>query len=64
MKTVIPELLGIEYPVIQKGGYGMVWNSRACRAVSEAGGLGIIGAGVHPLLGWKKQIHKVKEKTE
>lgn len=30
MKTVITELLGIEYPVIQ-GGMAWGWNSRACR---------------------------------
>ncbi|HVZ25424.1 MAG TPA: nitronate monooxygenase [Sediminibacterium sp.] len=44
----ITELLGIEYPIIQAG---MVWASgwKLARAVSDAGGLGIIGAGsMHP----------------
>lgn len=40
----ITELFGIEYPIIQAG---MIWASgwRLAAAVSEAGGLGIIGAG-------------------
>lgn len=40
----ITNLLGIRYPVIQAG---MIWNSghRLASAVSNAGGLGIIGAG-------------------
>lgn len=44
----ITELFGIQYPIIQAG---MVWASgwKLARAVSEAGGLGIIGAGsMHP----------------
>lgn len=44
MKTVITELLGIEYPVIQ-GGMAWVGTAELAAAVSEAGGLGIIGAG-------------------
>src|SRR5664279_2264943 len=41
-------LFGIRYPIIQAG---MVWNSgwRLASAVSNAGGLGLIGAGsMHP----------------
>ena len=44
----ICELFGIQYPIIQGG---MVWCSgwRLAAAVSEAGGLGLIGAGsMHP----------------
>lgn len=47
-KTRITELFGIEYPVIQGG---MVWISgwRLAAAVSNAGGLGLLGAGsMHP----------------
>ena len=40
----ITDLFGIKYPIIQAG---MIWASgwRLAAAVSEAGGLGIIGAG-------------------
>lgn len=44
MQNRITELFGIEYPIIQAG---MIWTSgwRLAAAVSNAGGLGIIGAG-------------------
>ena len=61
-KTRITELFGIEYPVIQGG---MVWISgwRHAAAVSNAGGLGLLGAGsMHPetLL---EHIQKMKAAT-
>ena len=44
MQSRLVELFGIQYPIIQAG---MVWVSgwRLASAVSEAGGLGLIGAG-------------------
>lgn len=44
MNSRVSELFGIQYPIIQAG---MVWVSgwRLASAVSEAGGLGLIGAG-------------------
>ena len=63
MKTVITELLGIDYPVIQ-GGMAWVGTAELAVAVSEAGGLGIIGAGGAPASWVEEQIHKVKEKTD
>ena len=63
MKTVITELLGIKYPVIQ-GGMAWVGTAELAAAVSEAGGLGIIGAGGAPASWVEEQIHKVKEKTD
>ena len=44
MKNSITDLFGIEYPIIQGG---MVWvsGSKLAAAVSNAGGLGLIGAG-------------------
>ena len=44
MKNRIAELFDIKYPIIQAG---MVWNSgwKLASAVSNAGGLGLIGAG-------------------
>ncbi len=44
MKTRVTELLGIEKPVIQ-GGMAWVATHELASAVSNAGGLGIIGAG-------------------
>lgn len=44
MRTAATELFGIQYPIVQAG---MIWCSgwRLASAVSNAGGLGIIGAG-------------------
>ena len=63
MKTAITELLNIEAPVIQGG---MAWVAEHClaAAVSEAGGLGIIGAASAPAQWVREQIRLVKEKTE
>ena len=47
MKTRITELLGIEYPIIQ-GGMAWVAEHNLAAAVSEAGGLGLIGAANAP----------------
>ena len=63
MKTRVTELLGIEYPIIQ-GGMAWVGTAELAAAVSEAGGLGIIGAGGAPASWVEDQIHKVKEKTD
>lgn len=59
----ICELFGIEKPIVQGG---MVWCSgwRLAAAVSNAGGLGLLGAGsMHPetLI---EHIHKMKEATD
>ena len=63
MKTRITELLGIEYPIIQ-GGMAWVAEYHLASAVSEAGGLGIIGAGGAPASFVREQIRKVKEITK
>lgn len=47
IKTKMTELLGIEYPVIQ-GGMAWVADAKLAAAVSEAGGLGLIGAANAP----------------
>jgi enoyl-[acyl-carrier protein] reductase II len=62
MKTQITELLGIEYPIIQAG---MVWVSgwKLASAVSNCGGLGLIGSGsMKPDL-LKEHIIKCKSAT-
>lgn len=63
MKTKITELLGSRYPIIQ-GGMAWVAEYHLAAAVSEAGGLGIIGAGGAPAAFVREQIQKVKELTD
>lgn len=63
MKTRITELLCIKYPIIQ-GGMAWIANGDLAAAVSEAGGLGTIGAGSAPAEWVRGQIRKVKELTD
>ena len=63
MKTRVTELLGIEYPIIQ-GGMAWVAEHHLAAAVSEAGGLGIIGAASAPAEIVREEIRKVKELTD
>lgn len=63
MKTRITELLGIEYPIIQ-GGMAWVATHQLAAAVSEAGGLGIIGAGGAPAAHVREEIQKAKALTD
>ncbi|MCD8035778.1 MAG: enoyl-[acyl-carrier-protein] reductase FabK [Clostridiales bacterium] len=63
MKTEITELLGIEYPIIQ-GGMAWVAEYHLAAAVSEAGGLGIIGTASAPADWVIDQINKTKELTD
>lgn len=63
MKSKICELLGVKYPIIQ-GGMAWVATYELAVAVSEAGGLGIIGAGGAPAEWVQEQIKKAKAATE
>ncbi|MCD8125113.1 MAG: enoyl-[acyl-carrier-protein] reductase FabK [Lachnospiraceae bacterium] len=63
MNTRVTELLGIEYPIIQ-GGMAWVADSQLAAAVSEAGGLGIIGSGSAPAEWVREQIRQVREITD
>lgn len=63
MRTELAKLLGIQYPVIQ-GGMAWVAEYHLAAAVSEAGGLGIIGAANAPTEWVREQIHKTRELTE
>lgn len=59
----ITELFGIKYPIVQGG---MIWNSgwRLASAVSNAGGLGLIGAGsMYPEV-LLEHIQKCKQATD
>jgi enoyl-[acyl-carrier protein] reductase II len=57
------QLLGIKYPIIQ-GGMAGVSESNLVSAVSNAGGLGTIGAGLLPETWLREEIRKTKEKTK
>lgn len=58
----ITDLFGIKYPIIQGG---MVWASgwRLAAAVSNAGGLGLLGAGSMPPEVLREHISKIKKAT-
>ena len=63
MKTKITTLFGIDSPVVQ-GGMAWVAESHLAAAVSNAGGLGIIGAASAPAEWVRMQIQEVKKRTE
>ena len=63
MKTKITEILGIEYPIIQ-GGMAWVAEHHLAAAVSNAGGLGIIGAASAPAEIVREEIQKCKALTD
>lgn len=63
MQNRITELLGIKFPIIQAG---MIWNSgwRLASAASNAGALGLIGAGsMYPEV-LREHIQKCKKATD
>ena len=63
MQTEVTRLLGIEYPIIQ-GGMAWVAEYHLASAVSNAGGLGLIGAASAPA-GWvREQIMEAKKLTD
>ena len=63
MKTKITEMLGIEYPIIQ-GGMAWVAEHHLAAAVSEAGGLGLIGGANAPGEVVREEIRKARELTK
>ena len=63
MHTRITDLLGIRYPIIQ-GGMAWVAEYHLAAAVSEAGGLGIIGAANAPAEWVREQIRETKKRTD
>ena len=63
MKTALTEILEIEYPIIQ-GGMAWVAEANLAAAVSNAGGLGIIGAGGADAKWVEDQIIKAKTLTD
>ncbi len=63
MNTEITKLLGIEYPIIQ-GGMAWVAEHHLAAAVSEAGGLGLIGAANAPADWVREQIRAARKLTD
>ncbi len=62
LQTRLCNILGIEYPIFQ-GGMAWVATGELAGAVSNSGGLGIIGAGNAPADVVKNEIRKVKQLT-
>ena len=63
MKTRITEILGIKYPIIQ-GGMAWVAEHNLAAAVSNAGGLGLIGAASAPAEVVREEIRECKKLTD
>ena len=63
MKTRITELLGIEYPIIQ-GGMAWVAEAHLAAAVSNAGGLGLLGGASAPAEVIRDMIRQCRELTD
>ncbi|HEY91403.1 MAG TPA: DUF561 domain-containing protein [Dehalococcoidia bacterium] len=63
LRTAVCDLFGIEHPVIQ-GGMAHLGTAELVSAVSNAGGLGIIGAGYYRPDWVRRQIHLTRESTD
>ena len=63
IQSKLCEMLGIQYPVFQ-GGMAWIADGKQAAAVSEGGGLGIIGAGNAPASYVREQIGVVRSRTD
>jgi enoyl-[acyl-carrier protein] reductase II len=63
IRTALCDLLDIRHPIIQ-GGMAWVATAQLAAAVSEAGGLGVIGAGNAPTEWVAGQIYDVRQSTD
>ena len=63
MQTDITKLLGVEYPIIQ-GGMAWVAEHHLAAAVSEAGGLGLIGGANAPADVIRNEIREARKLTD
>lgn len=63
MKTALTELLRIDYPIVQ-GAMAWVADADLAAAVSNAGGLGIIGTGHDSAQVVKEKVEAMKAKTD
>lgn len=62
MRTPVCDLLNIEFPILQ-GGMAWLGTAELVSAVSQAGGLGFIGAGNAPADWVRQQIRATRERT-
>lgn len=62
-KSIICELLGIKYPLIQ-GGMAWIADAELASAVSNAGALGVVAAGYAPGEWVREEIRKTKKLTK
>jgi enoyl-[acyl-carrier protein] reductase II len=62
-KTELTQRLGIEYPIVQAG-MGGVASAELVAAVSEAGGLGVVGAAMMTPASLREEVRKVKDLTD
>ncbi len=62
-KTELTEKLGIQYPIVQAG-MGGVAMADLVAAVSNAGGLGVIGAALLTPAALREEVRKVKDLTD
>ncbi|MBQ9633648.1 MAG: enoyl-[Schwartzia sp.] len=62
-ENAVCKMLGLKYPIFQ-GGMAWLGTAELASAVSEAGGLGIIGAGHMPPDVLRAEIQKVKKATK
>ena len=63
LKTAVCDLFGIKHPIIQ-GGMAHLGTAELVSAVSNAGGLGIIGAGYYQPDWVRQQIRLTKQQTD
>jgi enoyl-[acyl-carrier protein] reductase II len=63
IRTALTDLIGIRHPIIQ-GGMAWVATAELAAAVSEAGGLGVVGGGNNPPDYVLDQVRKVKAWTQ
>lgn len=63
LRTVLCDMLGVTYPILQ-GGMAWVSDAQLAAAVSNAGGLGIIGTGQAPPDWVRNQIRAAKALTD
>ena len=63
LRTPLCDLLGIEYPIIQAG-MGHIARAHLCAAVSNAGGLGVIGASGMQPDELREEIRKTRQLTD
>lgn len=63
IRTPLCKLLGIEHPIIQGG---MAWAATAelAAAVSNAGGLGVVGAGNLPAKAVRQELRRARDMTD